>query len=107
MVVWFGRGSHTLTSLAGTVAVAGVFTNAAIGGYYLLFAKVFPTHVRATGTGFAVGMGRGGAVLAPIIAGYLFQAGFGMQTVATMMAMGSLLSAAALLALKVRRSGDA
>jgi hypothetical protein len=32
----------------------------------------------------------------------LFQAGFGMQAVATMMAMGSLLSAAALLALKVR-----
>lgn len=102
MVVWFGRGSHDLASLAATVAIAGFFTNSAIGGYYLLFAKVFPTHVRATGTGFAVGMGRGGAVLAPIIAGYLFQAGFGMQAVATMMAMGSLSSAAALLALKVR-----
>ncbi len=102
MVVWFGRGSHDLASLAATVAIAGVFTNSAIGGYYMLFAKVFPTHVRATGTGFAVGVGRGGAVLAPIAAGYLFQAGFGMQAVATMMAMGSLLSAAALLALKVR-----
>jgi benzoate transport len=102
MVVWFGRGSHDLAALSATVAIAGVFTNSAIGGYYMLFAKVFPTHVRATGTGFAVGMGRGGAVLAPVIAGYLFQAGFGMQAVATMMAMGSLLSAAALLALKVR-----
>ena len=101
-VVLFGRGAHDLTSLAATVAVAGVFINGGIGGYYLLFVKVFPTHVRATGTGFAVGVGRGGAVLAPIIAGYLFQAGFGMQAVATMMAMGSLLSAAALLALKVR-----
>jgi hypothetical protein len=68
----------------------------------LLFAKVFPTHVRATGTGFAVGIGRGGAVLAPVIAGYLFQAGFGMQAVSAMMAAGSLLSAAALLALRVR-----
>jgi benzoate transport len=106
MVVWFGRGSHDLASLAATVAVAGVFTNSAIGGYYMLFAKVFPTHVRATGTGFAVGVGRGGAVLAPIAAGYLFQAGFGMQAVATMMAMGSLLSAAALLALKVRTGSE-
>jgi len=44
-------------------------------------------------------------VLAPILAGYLFQAGLAMPTVATMMAMGSLLSAAALLALKVR-GGD-
>ena len=102
MVVWFGRGSPDLAALALTVAIAGFFINSAIAGYYLLFAEVFPTHVRATGTGFAIGVGRGGAVLAPIIAGYLFQAGFGLQAVATMMAMGSLLSAAALLALKVR-----
>jgi MFS family permease len=102
MVVWFGRGSPDLAALSGTVAIAGLFINSGIAGYYLLFAKVFPTHVRATGTGFAIGIGRGGAVLAPIIAGYLFQAGFGLQAVATMMAMGSLLSAGALLALKLR-----
>ncbi|HWX80727.1 MAG TPA: MFS transporter [Steroidobacteraceae bacterium] len=101
MVVWFGRGSHDLGSLTSTVAIAGLFTNAAIGGYYMLFARVFPTHVRATGTGFAVGVGRGGALLAPVVAGYLLQAGLGLQAVATMMAMGSLCSAAALLALKV------
>jgi benzoate transport len=104
MVVWFGRGPPDLASLSSTVAIAGLFTNSAIGGYYLLFARVFPTHVRATGTGFAIGVGRGGAMLGPVIAGYLLQAGFGLQAVATMMAMGSLLSAAALLALKVRAS---
>jgi benzoate transport len=102
MVVWFGRGSHSLVELATTVAIAGMFTNSGIGGYYLLFARVFPTHVRATGTGFAVGVGRGGAVLAPVLAGYLFQWGFGMQTVAAMMSIGSLLSVGALLALKVQ-----
>ena len=102
MVVWFGRGPPNLASLSSTVAIAGMFTNAGIGGYYLLFARVFPTHVRATGTGFAIGVGRGGAVLAPVIAGYMLQAGLGLQAVATVMAMGSLLSAAALLALKVR-----
>jgi benzoate transport len=102
MVAWFGRGSPNLAALASTVAVAGFFINSAIAGYYLLFAQVFPTHVRATGTGFAIGVGRGGAVLAPVLAGYLFQAGFGLQAVGTMMATGSLLSAAALLALKVR-----
>jgi benzoate transport len=102
MVVWFGRGSPDLMSLSITVAIAGLFTNSGIGGYYLLFAKVFPTHVRATGAGFAIGVGRAGAVLAPVMAGYLLQAGLGLQAVATMMALGSLLSAAALLALKVR-----
>jgi MFS transporter, AAHS family, vanillate permease len=101
MVAWFGRGAHDLASLSSTVATAGVFTNAGIGGYYLLFARIFPTHVRATGTGFAIGVGRAGAALAPVIAGYLLEAGLGLQAVATIMAMGSLSSAAALLALKV------
>jgi MFS transporter, AAHS family, vanillate permease len=101
MVAWFGRGAHELASLSSTVAIAGVFTNSGIGGYYLLFARIFPTHVRATGTGFAIGVGRAGAALAPVIAGYLLQSGLGLQTVATIMAMGSLSSAAALLALKV------
>lgn len=101
-VIWFGRGATDLVSLKTTVAITGLFTNSAIAGMYLLFAKVFPTHVRATGTGFAIGVGRGGAVIAPIIAGYLFHAGLSLQTVALVMASGSLLAAVALLTLKVR-----
>jgi benzoate transport len=104
MVAWFGRGAADLTSLATTLAFTGFFTNAAIAGLYMLFAQVFPTHVRATGTGFAIGVGRGGAMLAPVIAGYLFRAGFALQPVALMMACGSLLSAAALFALRVREA---
>jgi benzoate transport len=105
MVAWFGHGAADLGSLKGTLAVAGLFTNAAIAGLYLLFAQVFPTHVRATGTGFAIGVGRGGAALAPVVAGYLFRAGFTLQVVALIMACGSLLAAATLLALRVR-AGD-
>ena len=102
MIVWFGHGSADLASLKTTLAITGLFTNSAIAGLYLLFAQVFPTHVRATGTGFAIGVGRGGAVLAPVAAGYLFHAGFALQTVALAMASGSLLAAVALLALRVR-----
>jgi len=104
MIVWFGRGAADLDSLKTKLTFAGLFTNAAIAGFYLLFARVFPTHVRATGTGFAIGVGRGGAVIAPVIAGYLFQAGLGLQTVALVMACGSLLAAVALLALTVREA---
>jgi len=104
MIVWFGRGARDLVSLKTTLTFAGLFTNAAIAGFYLLFARVFPTHVRATGTGFAIGVGRGGALIAPVIAGYLFQAGFALQTVALLMACGSVLAAVALLALRVREA---
>jgi hypothetical protein len=41
-------------------------------------------------------VGRGGAVVAPVIAGYLFQAGCSLQTVAILMGTGSLAAAAAL-----------
>ena len=102
MIVRFGHGGADLTGLKATLALTGLFTNAAIAGFYLLFAQVFPTYVRATGTGFAIGVGRGGAMLAPVIAGYLFQAGLALQTVALVMACGSLMAAAALFALKVR-----
>jgi MFS family permease len=105
MIVWFGRGAADLTSLSVRVAVACLFSNAAIVGFYSLFARVFPTYVRATGTGFAVGVGRGGAALAPVCAGYLFQAGFGLQTVSLAMAAGSLIAAVALVALN-ERSGE-
>ena len=104
MIVWFGHGAADLGSLKTTLAITGLFTNSAIAGLYLLFAQVFPTHVRATGTGFAIGVGRGGAVLAPVAAGYLFHAGFALQTVALAMASGSLMAAAALLALRVREA---
>jgi benzoate transport len=106
MVAAFGRGAADLGSLKSTLAVAGLFTNAAIAGFYLLFAQVFPTHVRATGTGFAIGVGRGGAVVAPVMAGYLFNAGLAVQTVALIMACGSLLAAVALAVLPVRGDGD-
>jgi len=102
MIAWFGHGTSDLTSLKTTLAFTGFFTNAGIAGLYLLIAKVYSTHVRATGTGFAIGVGRGGAALGPVIAGYLFRAGFTLQSVALLMASGSLLAAAALFALRVR-----
>jgi len=102
MIIAFGRGATDIVGLTTRVAVAGSFANATVVGLYSLFAKVYPTHVRASGTGFAVGVGRGGAVIAPVIAGYLFQAGCSLQTVATIMAMGSLAAAVALFALQDR-----
>ena len=50
----------------------------------------------ATGTGFAVGTGRSGSVLAPIIAGLLFKAGYGLEFVAIAMGIGSFAAAIAL-----------
>jgi MFS family permease len=96
MLAVFGRGHANLAQLSLICAVAGFFTNAGIVGMYGIFAQAFPTHVRATGTGFAVGFGRCGAVLAPVIAGFLFRAGYGLEFVATIMGVSSLLAAVTL-----------
>ncbi|PSJ42029.1 MFS transporter [Allosphingosinicella deserti] len=102
MVSWFGRGQSDLTQLSLVVGIAGFFTNAGVVGLYAVFAEAFPTHVRATGTGFAIGVGRGGAAISPIIAGLLFESGFGLQGVAVAMAAGAGIAAIAILALPSR-----
>ena len=91
----------TCSSSRSSAAVAGFCTNAGIVGLYAIIAQAFPTHVRASGTGFAIGVGRGGSVLAPIIAGFLFTAGYSLPTVALVLAIGSLLGAGMLLLLKL------
>ncbi|MDE0003439.1 MAG: MFS transporter [Rhodospirillaceae bacterium] len=101
-IAWFGSGVSSMGLLTVIVAFAGFFTNASIAGLYMLFAKVYPTHARATGTGFAIGVGRGGAALAPIVAGYLFEAGFGLQSVALTMGSGAVVAAVLLFFLKER-----
>ncbi|HEY1307091.1 MAG TPA: MFS transporter [Vicinamibacterales bacterium] len=101
MVTMFGQSPHVLQTLSLICFGAGFCTNAAIVGMYAIIAQAFPTQLRASGTGFAVGVGRGGSVLAPIIAGFLFQAGYALPTVAFLMALGSLVAAGVLMLLKL------
>ena len=98
----FGSGQDSLVELKTIIFFCGFFVNGGIVGLYTLLAIAFPTHLRATGTGIVIGAGRGGAALAPIIAGYLFQHGMGLQTVSIIMGCGSLLGAVALLFVKYR-----
>jgi MFS family permease len=108
-VTLFGRSPADLTKLILICMVAGFCTNAAITGMYAIFAKAFPTHVRASGTGVAVGIGRGGSVLAPIIAGFLFtyfdpsgtDLHASLPSVSMIMGLGSLVAAIVLLNLRV------
>ncbi len=99
MIIIFGSGFTGLGTLSIAAASAGFFTNAGVVGLYALIATSFPTHVRATATGFIIGVGRGGAFLSPIIAGYMFQAGLGLQAVAVFMASGALIAAISLVIL--------
>ena len=102
MINVFGQGQASLGGLALIAGLAGFFTNSAIVGLYALFAESFPTHLRAGGTGFVIGVGRAGAALGPVIAGFLFQAGYGLPIVSFGMALGSLVAILMLLMLRDR-----
>jgi len=59
------------------VAVAiGAAVSGCIGGLYALAPLLYPTEARATGMGWAIGMGRIGAILAPLSVGALVDAGW-------------------------------
>jgi benzoate transport len=100
-VTVFGRSAPEVTQLSYYAAFAGFFGNAGVSGLYTIIAYVFPTHVRATGTGFVIGVGRGGAVLSPIIAGYLLNTGSSLAQVGMIMGIFSVLGAVALMFLKL------
>lgn len=102
-VAIFGRGAADLTELSALACLGGFFTNAGVVGLYALVAHAFPSAVRAGGTGFVLGLGRGGAALGPVLAGLLFEAGIGLQGVAIAMGLGSLIGAACLLGLRTNR----
>jgi benzoate transport len=92
----FGQVSPDLFILSAAVAFAGYFINSGIVGMYAIVAQVFPTHIRASGTGFTIGVGRGGSVLSPIIAGFLLQGGLELPIVSILMGTGSILAAVTL-----------
>lgn len=102
IVFVFGQGQSDILGLSLAAAAGGFFTNAVVVGLYALVASSFPTAIRGGGTGFVIGVGRGGAALGPILGGFLFAAGLNLPVVAAIMACGSLFGAVALLALPKR-----
>ncbi len=98
-VAYFGQDHGTVTALSIAAALAGFFTNSVIVALYAVFAIVYPPKSRAGGTGFVIGIGRGGAALAPILGGALLGTGLNLSIVAIIISMGSLIALIAMFSL--------
>src|SRR5690606_4533217 len=85
--------------------LAGFFTNASVVGLYPVLVRTFPALLRASGTGFVIGVGRGGSVVGPIAAGGLLAGGSALLLVSTAMGAGALVAAAMLVLLGRRAVG--
>jgi benzoate transport len=105
-LVLFGRTAPDLFMLKAMATLLGFFLFAGVVGLYSVLAKVYPTRLRATGTGFSIGVGRVGGVLGPAIGGWLIATGFSRPDAAALMAAGSVLAAVVLLLLNARHLRD-
>ena len=92
MVTSFGLGQPSLMAWAVAIALIACVTNAAIVGFYAVFASLYPPELKATGTGFALAVGRAGAALAPIASAAMFAHHLPLGWVAGIMASGSLIA---------------
>jgi benzoate transport len=92
----FGRTQPDLFALKAVAFVLGFFLYSSAVGFYATFVRVFPTNLRATGTGLAIGLGRFGGMLGPVLGGWLMATGTSRPSVAGLMALGAALAGLAI-----------
>ncbi len=74
------------------IFVIGFLLQGGFTAMYALAARVYPAHVRATGMGWAAGLGRTGAIISPIFAGYLVSANWSMYQLFLIFALPLLIA---------------
>ena len=91
----FGVMPGNTTALLVAVLLTGfcLFTSAT--ALYVVVPAAFPSSVRATGTGFSIGMGRVGSITAPLVAGLLIGSGWSRAAYCTALATPVLIAAIA------------
>ncbi|WP_225627463.1 MFS transporter [Streptomyces werraensis] len=104
--------SVSLGSLAGALLVAvlvGLLLNGSVSGINVIIPTVYPAEARATALGMAVAVSRLGAVLAPLLAGFLLEAGWAPESMFRVFALPAVIGAVstALLRREGRRRNSA
>ncbi|MEU6134954.1 MFS transporter [Nocardioides sp. NPDC047086] len=97
--------STALLSVALIIGVGvGALINGCIAGLYTITPAVYGTEIRSTGMGWAIGIGRIGAILSPMLAGRLLDASWTPVNLYVGAAVVVAISAVALLFLRTGRT---
>jgi AAHS family 4-hydroxybenzoate transporter-like MFS transporter len=104
-VVVTGRVGQSLLALLLLVFCCGFFSFGGQIGLNTLTAYIYPTRARSTGVGWALGIGRIGSILGPLVGGVLLQMKLGLPSY--FLAFGMLLVAAAVATFVIRRQQPA
>ena len=68
------------TVLMTLIFIIGFTLSGGYTGLYAVAAKIYPIEIRSTGVGWAIGLGRSGAVIGPGVAGFMLAAGLSVTT---------------------------
>ncbi|MCU0069969.1 MFS transporter [Pseudomonas koreensis] len=85
--------THVSGLSAPVAATLGLMLNGAVAALYVLTPQAFGTAVRTTGVGLVLGTGRLGAIVSPVVAGFLLDARWTAQDLFTFFAGSQVLAA--------------
>lgn len=91
--------AHGVLNLAILAGLIGIGLYGMVVGLYAIAAAAYPAHVRATGSGMAIGFGRFGAILSPYCVSYFIDGGWDRSIYFTILSIPLLIGAVAILML--------
>ena len=94
-----GYAATSVPAMAAALFLVGLLVGAGASGSLALAALTYPTPIRSTGIGWAMGMGRFGQVLAPLLAAAAVAAGWTGTQLFLLFAVAPVLGALAILTL--------
>ena len=101
----FGLAGGELILLLVLTVFIGFFVQGGFSGLYALAAQIYPTDIRTTGIGWAIGVGRFGAVAGPYVGGVLASMSWSMPSLFTVFAVPILLTGWAVTRLSLSGNG--
>lgn len=101
LIALYAYRAESLAVLNLAVLAIGFSLQGAFTAMYALAARNYPAAIRATGIGWAAGLGRTGAILSPIVAGYLAAAGWDLYSLSLLFALPLVLASAMVLRFRV------
>ena len=101
-MLFYGLVELSLVSLMLVAAVMGFFLIGAMIGLYTIAPSVYPANVRVSGVGLAIGIGRLGAIVAPLAGGIILNSGYSTDEIFVIFSIPLILAALAVYKIKLQ-----
>lgn len=100
-MIIFAISPPVIAILLAVTFFVGLFIQGGFSGLYSASARIYPTEVRTTGVGWAIGAGRTGAIIGPFVGGVLMDMKFSITVYFILFSIPLIL--AALIAFTIKR----